>query len=312
MDISEGDMKEFSILANASQIVYGPLIFITKLSILLLYLRVFRPSFKNKVYFFIQLLIWFNFCFYLADTVVKIFECTPRKRIWDKNTPGTCININIPILVTSAINVASDFQILLLPIICVWHLQMRPSKKLWISGVFAAGLFGCVSSLMRLIVSVQNKDSDDKTYDWFPEFLWTTAEIASGIIASCLPALPKFFRFYFRRAVTKISQLSTKGSSHEGKKQSKTRPRSSSRALRNQKWSRGTNTTELSSWELDDTPIFQGTSYTTTEAKAEPVTTTVTDSTALTTLDAVHLDNYPKGILKTVEVDVESEPGEQR
>lgn len=88
----------------------------------------------------IQLLIWFNFFFYLADTIVKIFECTPRHKIWEKNAEGSCININIPILVTSAINVASDFMILLLPIACVLKLKlMTRTKKLGVLAIFAAG-----------------------------------------------------------------------------------------------------------------------------------------------------------------------------
>lgn len=128
-------------IANIAQIAYGPLIFITKLSILLLYIRVFAPTFKKTTFIFIHLLIWFNFFFYLADTIVKIFECTPRHKIWEHYTDGSCININIPILVTSAINVASDFMILLLPIVCVWRLQlMKMSKKIGISAIFAAGL----------------------------------------------------------------------------------------------------------------------------------------------------------------------------
>ena len=127
-------------IANIAQITYGPLIFLTKLSILLLYIRVFVTPMKQKTYIVIHVLIWFNFFFYLADTIVKIFECTPRHKIWEKNVDGYCININIPILVTSAINVASDFMILFLPIICVWRLQMmKLSKKIGISAIFAAG-----------------------------------------------------------------------------------------------------------------------------------------------------------------------------
>lgn len=177
-------------IANIAQVIYGPLIFITKLSILLLYIRVFAPSFKKLTFIFIQLLIWFNFLFYLADTLVKIFECTPRHKIWEKYVDGSCININIPILVTSAVNVVSDFLILLLPIVCVWRLQMKMSKKMGISAIFAAGslwvcflvsfwfiansdISACVSSVVRLVVSIQNSNIADKTHDWFPEFLWT-------------------------------------------------------------------------------------------------------------------------------------------
>ncbi|KAF7114302.1 hypothetical protein CNMCM5793_008254 [Aspergillus hiratsukae] len=167
-EVDESDLQKYSKWANTSQIVYGPLICITKLSILLLYLRVFAPSFRSKTFFCIHALIWLNLGFYFADTFVKIFECSPRAKIWDKSLKGHCININIPFIVTSAINVASDFLILVLPIVSVWRLQMRNSKKWGTSAIFAAGIF-----IMRLVVSVQNKTVTDKTYDWFPEFLWT-------------------------------------------------------------------------------------------------------------------------------------------
>ena len=182
-------------IANIAQIAYGPLIFLTKLSILLLYIRVFVTPLKQKTFIVIHVLIWFNFFFYLADTIVKIFECTPRHKIWEKNVDGYCININIPILVTSAINVASDFMILFLPIICVWRLQMmKLSKKIGISAIFAAGSLyvpvfplsvdsstiidlrkysGCIASVMRLLFSARNHNTANKTHDWFPEFLWT-------------------------------------------------------------------------------------------------------------------------------------------
>lgn len=69
---------------------------------------------------------------------------------------------------------------------------------------------------MRLVISIQNAHIEDKTYDWLGEFLWTlellkfvnstvltnnrSAEITSGILCSCLPALPAFLRHFYARA----------------------------------------------------------------------------------------------------------------
>ncbi|RHZ72991.1 hypothetical protein CDV55_108920 [Aspergillus turcosus] len=253
-EVDESDLREYSKWANTSQIVYGPLIFITKLSVLLLYLRVFAPSFRSKTFFCIHALIWLNLGFYFADTIVKIFECSPRAKIWDKSLKGHCININIPFIVTSSINVASDFLILVLPIVSVWRLQMRNSKKWGTSAIFAAGIF-----IMRLVVSVQNKTVTDKTYDWFPEFLWT---------------------HFFRRARTLISSSSTSYSSRSAKKAIQVTSWPSSRSVRQKKQSsRDLSMTELcqsTNCELDDIEqqpeehtrrIFSGASYTTAGAQ---------------------------------------------
>lgn len=116
------------------------MIFLTKLSIFLLYLRVFAPSPKCNQWWFIQILMGLNFFFYLADTIVKIFECTPRARIWDKTVPGRCIDADIPVLVTSIVNVVSDIMMLLMPIRCVWRLQIALRTKVGITTIFAAGI----------------------------------------------------------------------------------------------------------------------------------------------------------------------------
>lgn len=119
--------------------MYGPLILITKLSILLLYLRVFAPNRKSWLHRSIQFLLWFNAAFYLADTIVEIFECVPRERIWSPDSPGECLNIQVMILATAVINTISDISLLVLPIFCVWRLHMRKAQKFGISAVFAAG-----------------------------------------------------------------------------------------------------------------------------------------------------------------------------
>jgi large subunit ribosomal protein L36e len=126
-------------LAYASQIVYGPLIFITKLSILLFYLRVFAPAAKSKTLLSIRILIWGNSLFYLAGTLLKIFQCTPISKVWDRDIQGRCLQIEIPILIASAINAVSDFSILLLPLVCVWRLRMKTARKLGVSAMFLAG-----------------------------------------------------------------------------------------------------------------------------------------------------------------------------
>ncbi|KAL2833430.1 ribosomal protein L36e-domain-containing protein [Aspergillus cavernicola] len=272
--VAPSDLREYAKLANASQIVYAPLIFITKLSIFLLYLRVFAPSRRGKTYWVILLLIWFNLAFYLANFFMKIFQCTPRSKIWDKDTPGHCININIPILVTAAINVASDLMMLSVPIICVWRLHMATKRKIGISAIFVAGIFGCFASIMRLEVSVENRDTKDRTYDWYTEILWTTAEITCGILASSLPTMPAFFRHFFSKARIMYSDMSgTRGSSSQGRSWEKPTETYALSRGRKHRLGRGPVTKEQSvprhDPDDDRAQIFTGPAYTTSEARVE-------------------------------------------
>ncbi|KAH2541272.1 hypothetical protein KXW97_004100, partial [Aspergillus fumigatus] len=135
--------------------------------------------------------------------------------------------------------------------------------------------------IMRLVVSVQNRTVEDKTYDWFPEFLWTSAEVTSGIIASCMPALPTFFRHFFKRACALISNLTTSYSSRSAKRAIEVISWPTSWSVRQKKQSSGGHSmTELcqsTNCELDDIEqqpeehtgrIFSGASYTTAGAQA--------------------------------------------
>ena len=125
-------------MANVQEIIYGPIILITKLSILLLYSKLFAPSRKSRTYFFIQLLAYFNTLFYIAVTLVKIFECTPRSKIWERTKPGTCINFGTLLYVTGIVNICSDIAILVLPIHVIWHLKLPVMRKVGVSAAFAA------------------------------------------------------------------------------------------------------------------------------------------------------------------------------
>ena len=130
-------------LGNYVGILYGPVVFLAKLSILLQYLRVFVPTrIGNKgLHFAIHLTIWTNLIFYVVDTFIEILQCTPRERIWNPLTAGSCaVNINAALIATAVVNAVSDLVILALPFSSIWRLRMSGWEKLKISTVFAIGL----------------------------------------------------------------------------------------------------------------------------------------------------------------------------
>lgn len=204
-DIQAINLIRWTKIANGIEIAYIPIIFITKLSILLLFLRIFVPGGKNRTYWIIQGVILFNFLFYLANLPVEIWPCVPRSKLWTPTEPGHCIKNEEVFVAGGTINVVSDFTILLLPIVEVWRLHMSKERKIGVSAVFATGLFGCISSIMHLVTSVASARSSDKTYYLFPVALWTIAEIASGIVCGCLITMPHFFRHFAPKIASKLS-----------------------------------------------------------------------------------------------------------
>ena len=120
--------------------LYGPLLFLAKLSVLLQLQRIFVISHRQPTFFIIQALIWANLGFYLAYFWVDIFQCVPRRKIWDKTVSGKCVSTNVFLIAPSGINIVSDCLILLLPIMLVSRLKMTMKNKLAIAAVFSSGI----------------------------------------------------------------------------------------------------------------------------------------------------------------------------
>lgn len=70
--------------------------------------------------------------YYLTTIIVKIWECTPRAKIWNQAIEGTCINVAALLDTDGVFNTLSDVVILLVPIKALWKLQMNPRRKIGI------------------------------------------------------------------------------------------------------------------------------------------------------------------------------------
>ncbi len=86
----------------------------------------------------------------MSTMFVVIFQCNPRAKFWEPTLPGHCINIEVVDIVTAAINVVSDVVLLLLPITCIWQLQMPSRSKVAVSAVFTTGIL-CVHNELELL-----------------------------------------------------------------------------------------------------------------------------------------------------------------
>lgn len=126
-------------LFNIASIIYGPAIGCTKVSILLLYRRIFSPQKKSHFDRAIRLFIVILSLFYVAITLAKIFECTPRARIWDKRRPGTCVNIPNLLNASGAFNTLTDILLLLIPVKVSWDLNTSVKRKVGVALLFTFG-----------------------------------------------------------------------------------------------------------------------------------------------------------------------------
>ena len=117
--------------------------FFIKLSILLQYLRIFRPTRQGNLFLYlgVHACIWIIFLFYFLDIMFEVVMCVPREKIWNPlMTTGHCFDDSAAYRATGIFNVLSDFAILILPIPSVWRLKIPLRKKIGLVSVFSAGL----------------------------------------------------------------------------------------------------------------------------------------------------------------------------
>lgn len=120
--------------------MYGCIIFAIKAAILLQYITIFSSAARGLFFWVCHSLIWVNFVFYAICFFLEIFSCNPIAKAWDPFImTGTCpVDVLVLNIAASAVNVASDFIILLLPQALIWRLKMSSQRRLGVSIIFAA------------------------------------------------------------------------------------------------------------------------------------------------------------------------------
>lgn len=214
-------LKTFSRLlydVHVHSIMYSFTVFFIKLSILLQYLRIFVPTRKSNMAMFLttHVVIWSLFLFYLLDVAFTIGLCNPRRKIWQPwLSNGHCYSSGVWSLASGTFNAVSDITVLILPMPCLWRLQIPLKSKLTTIGIFATGSFACVTSVLRTYYTWKVVKEPDVSYNMILMGLWTLAEVATGIIISCLPVLPRFFR-HAGPILYRAFSLGSKSSSSSG------------------------------------------------------------------------------------------------
>ena len=140
-DVPLGDFTAgFFQMLYASIILEAMGLLLSKLSVLLLLLRLFSPNRRTRymVYFGI-----FMACSTaLLTIIVASVTCAPRtEESFDRrNLKFGCNRLRVWVLVRGTLNVILDFYILYLPIPTIWRLKMSLGRKVGVLSIFMTGL----------------------------------------------------------------------------------------------------------------------------------------------------------------------------
>lgn len=129
------------IVLMAKLLVVGEILYVfnlvwTKLSLLMMYYRIFRfPYFKKWAYIIGTFILAWVICI----TFLFIFICVPVQKLWYPQLPGRCINQVGTWVANAASTIGTDLAILILPIPQVWKMKLRISEKIAVTIAFGLG-----------------------------------------------------------------------------------------------------------------------------------------------------------------------------
>ncbi|KAE8384489.1 hypothetical protein BDV23DRAFT_177019 [Aspergillus alliaceus] len=187
-----------------AQLLYKINLGLTKISILLLYVRLFiQRWFRFTCWTWISVILAFT----IGTVFSSIFQCSPVQYAFNKSVPGgTCINMTAFWYANAAFNILSDLVIIVLPVPVISNLQLPLKSKVALCGIFAVGIFVCITSILRITTLDIATSHLDITWNSIGSSMWTIIESNIGIICACLPALHRPLVFTFPRLFGKLQR----------------------------------------------------------------------------------------------------------
>lgn len=108
----------------------------TKISLLLMYYRIFHVPYFKKMAWAVG---GFVMAWVVCITFLFIFICVPVQKLWYPDLPGHCINQVGTWIANASSTIFTDLAILFLPIPQIWKLQLRTTEKMGLTFAFGLG-----------------------------------------------------------------------------------------------------------------------------------------------------------------------------
>ncbi|KAL8800035.1 MAG: hypothetical protein Q9200_007372 [Gallowayella weberi] len=193
-NVSKADWKLFKTHFHDTQIIARVGMCCTKVSFLLFYQRLLIPvgTRCTPIWWAIWLCFWYNVLYAVALVITVSTECIGKEAIVAAG--GQCVNEYAVLICASVINVSSDIMILVIPIVGIWGLHMPAAKKRRLSAVFVIGGLAVLSSVARLGYQISESSNPNQSLAIMVVSLLNLAEQFIGVIVSCMPILPAFYR----------------------------------------------------------------------------------------------------------------------
>ena len=126
--------------------MYLPTVLAVKITFLLFFDRVFAVNNNTKIKWLVRGATAVNTMFYTAILFQTVFICHPVRRAWSPFVQGHRESGHVGPYVSGIWGILSDLYILLLPLYCVWNLQLKIERKFRLTVIFGFGSLYALTS----------------------------------------------------------------------------------------------------------------------------------------------------------------------
>ncbi|KAK4085145.1 uncharacterized protein Triagg1_135 [Trichoderma aggressivum f. europaeum] len=184
-------ITRFGVYFYVLEILYFAQVMLLKMTLLFFYLNIFPGKARTLLWGTVLV----NGVFGVTFMLLAVFQCHPISFFWtgwDGQHSGKCLNSNAIGWANAAISIALDLWMIAIPMWQIRNLNLHWKKKVGVAVMLLVGTFVTVVSIVRLQFLVNLGSSANPTYDQVDVSIWSTIEINTGIVCTCLPSLRLF------------------------------------------------------------------------------------------------------------------------
>ncbi|TKX18832.1 hypothetical protein C1H76_9093 [Elsinoe australis] len=222
-DIPFETISSFFKTLYADRLMYQFSISMTKISLCLMYLRIFGTFRPDRIF------LWATNSL-LAATMIAlifydIFQCNPISKVWDITMQtGHCVSDEPGFWTSFIISLVIDIALLVFSGIKVWGLQMVKRQRVIMLATVGIGWLVVVAALVRGIrIAGVLHNSDDASWRTYDTSIWSAVEINVALLCTAAPAVKPLVKQLAPRLLGALSS-SNKGGTSTYQRSGTTRP----------------------------------------------------------------------------------------
>lgn len=195
--------------AYAAQIIVFPALAVSKMSICLMYLRIFyedkRGRYMIRALLVLLVLLTFPFMFEVA------FQCNPVHVYWSEGRPADkCLADFVGFLLSGSLNIFVDVALMAIVLPRVLELQLHRRQRWALTGIVLLGSLAVIAGIVRMIRVSRSLalPNFEPSWDQYDISIWQSTEIYVSLLCASAPGIKPVIKKLFPRLLSSYSSRS--------------------------------------------------------------------------------------------------------